>query len=675
MKTSKVINRTIPAIIFSMIVIANTARSQYCSPNPVCYGEPINLYCASNGCDVPGATFLWSNLSGSWTSGEANPIIFPGTPGYATDMFYLVVEFFPPTGGFYEGTTIVNVLPQFYISGTTVNNKCFGSDAGAISITASGGGIPYSYQWSNGSVLRNQTGLSCGTYTVTVTDCFNCSNIASYEITGPMAPLEISSSVVTNVLCLGCQSGAINLSVNGGTAPYSYLWSNGENTEDISSLIPGIYTVTISDANDCPLSGSWMVSDAVEPICYGAPVYLLCNLSGCEVPGATYLWTNSSGSWTSEEANPVILPGTPGYQTDTFFLHVQFDPPPGGCSSGSYMISLRDSIGITPSQHDVQCYGASDGVISLAVPGNGGQYAYQWCNGNTTGSISGVAAGLYHVTVTDTYHCFVTKSWMVTQPPALAISGSLTPVSCTGGNDGSIGLVASGGLPPYSTAWNTGVTTMSIDNLEAGDYTVTITDQHYCFASETFTIPAGTTNCVTVLQGLEIENGLSTCFDAIQNLIIAGDGSSFVVGNGGSVDLVAGQKISLLPGALVFGGGFLHGYISLDGQFCNDLKTLQAKAVDEPGQRGCSPQEKPVEGFFRVYPNPTDGLFTLDLIKMEEPGPLQVEIYSMQGEMVLSRKFAASQKHTLSLADRASGIYLLRIFSKRQPLSVKIIKH
>src|SRR6185436_17460578 len=115
----------------------------------------------------------------------------------------------------------------------------------------SGGTTPYTYNWSNGSVSQDLTNVPAGNYSVIVTDANGCTiSTSGVTITQPAAALASTNSHV-NVLCRNNTTGSINITVTGGTAPYSYDWSNGANTEDISNISAGSYTVTITDNNGC----------------------------------------------------------------------------------------------------------------------------------------------------------------------------------------------------------------------------------------------------------------------------------------------------------------------------------------------------------------------------------------------------------------------------------------
>ncbi|PCJ82083.1 MAG: hypothetical protein COA57_13695 [Flavobacteriales bacterium] len=126
---------------------------------------------------------------------------------------------------------------------------CYSYSDGVLSVSISGGTPPYTYSWNNGSTDLSQSNLTAGIYTITVTDSLNCTNITSLNVPQPDSILILASVVdATNADSL---NGAIDISINGGTTPYTYSWSNGDTTEDISALLPGNYTVTVTDANSC----------------------------------------------------------------------------------------------------------------------------------------------------------------------------------------------------------------------------------------------------------------------------------------------------------------------------------------------------------------------------------------------------------------------------------------
>src|SRR5690606_15582324 len=136
---------------------------------------------------------------------------------------------------------------------SATNVTCFGADDGAVDLTVAGGTAPYSFIWSNGATTEDVTDLPAGTYSVTITDANLCTvTIDDIVITEPD---EIDAQFsATNVTCFGADDGAVDLTVAGGTAPYSFIWSNGATTEDVTDLPAGTYSVTITDANLCTVT-------------------------------------------------------------------------------------------------------------------------------------------------------------------------------------------------------------------------------------------------------------------------------------------------------------------------------------------------------------------------------------------------------------------------------------
>jgi PKD repeat protein/photosystem II stability/assembly factor-like uncharacterized protein len=172
---------------------------------------------------------------------------------------------------------------------------------------------------------------------------------------------------------------------------------------------------------------------------------------------------------------------------------------------------------------------------------------------------------------------------------------------------------------------------------------------------------------VVLLQNLVIPYGQADCFDSRQTITVAGGGTFFTVQNGGSATMIAGGKILYEPGTLASHGCYMHGYISPGGPYCG-TPVMQQYGTGEEEARFTSSKS-----FFKVYPNPTAGFFTLELTGSDPTIPLQVEIYSSKGNKVFSRNLGGNLKYDLSLAGRPAGLYFIRIVSKENMGSVKIV--
>src|SRR5437588_8168840 len=145
-------------------------------------------------------------------------------------------------------------------------------------------------------------------------------------------------------------------------------------------------------------------------------------------------------------------------------------------SDCSYTVTEPAALSASCNGSNVSCNGGSNGSASVIAAGGTPSYSYSWSNGSTTASTSGLMAGTYSVTVTDSHGCTATCSYTVTEPSALNASCSGTPVSCFGGNKIGRAACRSSGTTSYTFHWNKGDSTASISNRPAGTYSITITD-------------------------------------------------------------------------------------------------------------------------------------------------------------------------------------------------------
>ncbi|MEO8151221.1 MAG: gliding motility-associated C-terminal domain-containing protein [Bacteroidia bacterium] len=368
---------------------------------------------------------------------------------------------------------------------TAQNVSCFGGNNGIVNINVAGGTTPYNYQWSNGATTQNLNGLPSGSYTVTITDNNGCINVAAAIVNQPSAALSNVISALSNVSCFGEHTGAIDLTANGGTAPYSYLWSNGSTNEDQAALATGTYTVTVTDANGCTKSNS-AISISQPGATLNSTIASLNNVS-CNGGSNGGINLNVTGG-----TSPYNYNWSNGASTQNL----------GSVAAGIYTVTVADSKGCTTvisgiavsqppaalsgnvsSSSNVSCFGGNNGAVNLSATGGTSPYSYQWSNGATTQNISNVSSGTYTVTVTDAKGCTMQIAGIaITQPGSslTANPSSTTNVSCFGGNNGSLSLTVNGGTTPYLYQWNNGATTQNINNLSSGTYTATVTDAHGC---------------------------------------------------------------------------------------------------------------------------------------------------------------------------------------------------
>jgi hypothetical protein len=360
------------------------------------------------------------------------------------------------------------------LSETNVDVLCYGNSTGSIDLTVSGGTPAYSYNWGGGITTQDRSNLAAGTYTVTVTDANGCTKTLSASITQPPSALT-ASATTTNSTC-GNPNGSVDLTVSGGTSPYTYAWSNGATTQDLSNVMAGTYTVTVTDANGCTKTTSATVNNTGGPSLGETHVNVLCygNSTGSidlTVTGGTspytYAWTG--GATTQDRMN---------LAAGTYCVTVT---DASACTAVLCVtITQPAEILLTETHVNLLCYGTSTGSIDLTVSGGTSPYTYNWGGGVTTQDRTGLAAGTYTVTVTDANSCTKTLSATITTPPDIEPVFLTTHVTCYGGNNGAIDMSVSGGTPGYTYLWSNGSTMQDLANLTAGTYTVTVTDANSC---------------------------------------------------------------------------------------------------------------------------------------------------------------------------------------------------
>ncbi|MCE9540822.1 MAG: gliding motility-associated C-terminal domain-containing protein, partial [Bacteroidetes bacterium] len=305
------------------------------------------------------------------------------------------------------------------------------------------------------------------------------------------APLVLTPSGI-NAKC-DLPNGQSSVSVIGGIAPYSYQWSNaGETTATITDLLPGTYTVYVTDSNACPASTFVTVIPNPSPIatittttnvgCYGgSDGTATVAVSGSAAGPFTYSWLPSGG--TSSIATGLIA-GT--YTVTVTDANLCQSLPEIGPE-----ITEPNPIFITINKTSASCYGASNGGATAIPSGGTPGYTYLWLPGSTTGaSITNLSANTYTIQVTDTNSCVKTTSFTITEPlTPLSVTDSLSPVSCFGGADGSVFSSASGGTPPYNYFWMPGTLNgQNQSNLTIGTYTVSIIDSKGCSLTDSIIV-------------------------------------------------------------------------------------------------------------------------------------------------------------------------------------------
>ena len=417
-------------------------------------------------------------------------------------------------------------------SAVATNVTCKGFNNGSIELTVSGGTATKTYLWSNSSITEDISSLAPGNYSVTVTDANGCTATASATITEPAAVLAVVSITPTGITCNGDGDGSIALEVSGGTASYTFEWSNtDQTTEDLTNLEAGNYSVTVTDANGCTTTSSATI---IEPDALVATISGSSNVScyGLNDGSINLNITGGTASYTVSWTGPSTYSNTTQNISTLYFgtYSVEVTDAHSCTSTASITITQPELLTASAVATNVTCKGFNNGSIELTVSGGTATKTYLWSNSSITEDISSLAPGNYSVTVTDANGCTATASATITEPAAVLAVVSITPtgITCNGDGDGSIALEVSGGTASYTFEWsNTDQTTEDLTNLEAGNYSVTVTDANGCTTTSSATIIEPDALVATISGSSNVScYGLN---DGSINLNITGGTASYTV--------------------------------------------------------------------------------------------------------------------------------------------------
>lgn len=390
--------------------------------------------------------------------------------------------------------------------------NCPDSADGMLTVVVDNPGNIISYDWMpNVGNTETLTGLGAGEYIVTITANDGCVTIDTALVTAPEM-LVLDSVVTVPPICPGDGNGQISLFVSGGTAPYFFDWPTeldifdgvGNATASGTPVVAGTYTITVLDANLCPgLTFDVTLEDSPTIVVdFSAIDSVSCfNAGGFCDGSATATATYSDGStgnfnftWASGEADNGVMMSTAsqlcrGDQPVTvsdgtcFVIDTVFIPSPDSLRIGSIM------------KDNVSCTGDTDGSITLQAAGGTPPYTYSWSTNETGPTISNLAPGIYIAVIDDANGCSFTVSTEIEEPdPFILLEADIRDVSCNGFDNGSYTVTFQGGTvlmgnPTYT--WSNGIappTSSIAQNLAAGTYSVTGTDDKGCQAEISFTI-------------------------------------------------------------------------------------------------------------------------------------------------------------------------------------------
>lgn len=390
-----------------------------------------------------------------------------------------------------QGTTQVG-QPDTLMSRIELTNvSCLGLSNGRARALVSGGRMPYRFDWSGGGMRQGESidGLAPGTYQVTITDAGGCKITDSLSISEPGDSLRLGVEQLRSG-CQGLRQNVVRATAAGGYGNFRFQWSDGREGAELTGVDTGRLIVTLTDAGGCRLRDTVVVRDlpAVDfllitepPTCRGdnngaMGITRLSGGAGQSESDYTFAWSTGS-----REIAITNLSGGREYGVTV--------TGPAGCTrERRRLLPDPEPVSFELESQPVSCYGGKDGAVRLVnVTGpNDTLFTIRWNEGAGMvkgREITGLPAGRYTLTVTDSEGCSETGLVTIAQPEPLRLSLTTQEPNCFGVAGGSIATQISGGVGPYRFSWSNGQQGAAIEQLPAGDYAVTATDEAGCTIS------------------------------------------------------------------------------------------------------------------------------------------------------------------------------------------------
>ncbi|MEA3448512.1 MAG: gliding motility-associated C-terminal domain-containing protein [Bacteroidota bacterium] len=443
----------------------------------ICEGDQVTLEADVSPNDLD---MTWSDtpdMSNVISTGE----VMTDYPDGNTVYYFEVTENMCNTS---ENYSVQVLMHEFNLSHSAPPVICYGDDA-QITINNLNPDDILSYQWSPGNEIDEGQGTatvtvspeSNQTYTVSLTNQIGCET--TEEISINVDDLQLLDPLLETPLCYGDCNGSATVSAN-GYPPYNYTWSTGESGEVVENLCAGSYVVTVVDEIGCedvmniqidqpPPIDAQLVS-VVQPECDGIGLGSAEINADGGVGGFSYHWSDGQVTAVNDELqtgeNFVTITDANGCDT---VLSVEMLPP--------HDLATQVDVEHNP------CNGDCTGHATVVVTGGTVPYNYSWSNGDTGPNINHLCAGVYQATIIDAENCVIHQNININQPPPLMSNIHVDePILCYG-ETGNLLANASGGTAPYEFTWAQGSEQQAIDSMPAGEYFLTVTDQHNCVDS------------------------------------------------------------------------------------------------------------------------------------------------------------------------------------------------
>lgn len=379
---------------------------------------------------------------------------------------------------------------------TSVSATCNQAD-GSAQVTVTGGVLPYTYDWGDADAAASADDLFAGVYPVTITDNVGCQLVHNVNVSNEDGP-SLDAVSVQQSWC-GLPTGQAEVTVSGGTLPYTYKWI-GTNPVQASAtatgLLAGSYTVEITDATGCILAVPVSVTDDATVVPSIEVAGVTNSACGLSIGSAEVAMSGGLAPYSYQWQSPLTTTGAAAENLAAGVYEV-IGTDAKGCTQ-SIQVTIEDNpdpVLSFVSKTKSAC-GQPFGTATVSASGGAAPYSYQWSDANnqTAATATDLFAGSYEVYGIDNNGC-TTNSLTVKIEDETGMqlkTAAVTPASCAGAADGQAEVSVNMGLPPYSYLWNdpSAQTTARATGLAGGDYSVTVTDSNDCSAELTITVPA-----------------------------------------------------------------------------------------------------------------------------------------------------------------------------------------
>jgi hypothetical protein len=412
-------------------------------------------------------------------------------------------------------------------------------------------------------------------------------------------------------------------------------WENGDSLKTSTNLSAGWNHITITHTDGCVVEDSLLMPEPNPVI----DTFMVTDLTCAEIATGQIMvipsdTIDSEYIWSTGDTTNHIQ----GLAAGAYELYVSDSRP---CyDTLTFIVEALDTLVVNLTGADLNCFNDSSGNLSAQVNGGSGGYSFMWSSGDVTAQLSGVNAGIYALTVTDSLSCVKSDSITIVQPVELTVSVSSTDVLCFGGSSGAGTVAANGGSPGYAYEWSNGALQTTMNNVTQGNYAVTVTDLNGCTASEVVTIEEPNA-LVSSVSGSSITppcNG--TASTAITGGIIPysyqwNDGQNTAI----AVGLCAGEYTVTVT----------------DANGCSVADTVVISTTT-------GILDTPEKEELRVYPNPTNGEVVFEMLGEEN---WTLRLYDVTGKLVYKQQEIDNERHNTNL-NLSPGVYLYEILIQNQ---------